>query len=146
MNSCGTRAKFLLVICRLKSLDTWTSSLSAVFTSSGDLKDWAAIVGAVNASTSPMDARAAKIFFVLFIFIPSMVLRLPSLRRYMQNPVHIFGMAWSGAEKRVVPGCRRDELGHHCIAFIAHRHERDDTRILCRNNTFRFLRVLVYRS
>src|ERR1051326_7759463 len=50
-NKNFTRVKFLLVICRLKSLDTCTSSFSAVFTSSGDFNCCCADAAAASVST-----------------------------------------------------------------------------------------------
>src|SRR5437870_2324344 len=102
MYSCGTRAKFLFVICRLKSLDTWTRSLSAVFTSSGDFS-WASRTDGRRKRLArvPLTARTATIFLVPFIFIPFCVERL---RCHMQYPIHVYGMARSGTEKRIVTG------------------------------------------
>src|SRR5207249_516481 len=140
MNSCGTRAKFLLVICRLKSLETWTRSRSAVFTSSGDF-NWAATRGAASASTNMIDAAAATIFFVPFIF-HLFVCR--TLECHMQNPVHLYGMAGSGTEKRIIAGSRCDELSLHGFAFAAHWDPRNDTRIVRRDFAVRLFRVLIH--
>src|SRR5438046_5549254 len=143
MYSCGTRAKFLFVICRLKSLDTWTKSLSAVFTSSGDFS-WAAKIGTASASTNVINARMARIFFVLFIVHTSLCV-VERLLRHMQYPVHVYGMAGSGTEKWIVAGRGRDELCHHRLAFVAHRDHRKHARVICRNDALCLLRILIHR-
>src|ERR1051325_7548226 len=144
MNSCGTRVKFLFVICRLKSFDTCTSSLSAVFTSSGDFNCCCAEAGAASVRT---DATAATVYAMRFI---SRVLSnhqspiTDHTSRHVQNAVHAFPVSGSRAEEWVVTGRRRRELQHHRGAFVGHRRRRDHAFVVRGNDAFVVFDVLVH--
>src|SRR5437870_4737153 len=137
MYSCGTRAKFLLVICRLKSLDTCTSSLSAVLTSSGDF-NCCAEAGTARVRRSPTDAIAASVSVMRFISSPFCI-------RYAQYAVHAFPVSGSRAEEWIVARRRRRELNHHGRALVAHRCCRNDARIVFGNDAFVLVDILVHR-
>src|SRR5258705_4740691 len=115
MNSRGTRAKFLLVICRLKSLDTCTSNLSVILMSSGALSCCADACVA-SARNNPADARTTRRCRLPFIGSPFCMYGPrsggPALRGHVQYSLHALSMARGGTEERIIAAGGRGEPPH----------------------------------